>query len=309
MLTPFAACCKSGLNGTEGAAPGGPAVDDAAEDWAMLGRRVRTRTEWWVQMTDETREQGLPLSRTRAQRAALSKRDALSKSYRAAVTNYFVNPDLERFEAFEVRDSRSAIVDRELQKIVQSAKYRRHGKAGVTWRGVPILKDPYDMVLYPMLLWELRPATIIELGAFVGGSALWLADLASAFGMQTRTFSIEREIDRVQVNDPRIEFIEADLDLIADGFPVPMADLPHPLLVIEDAHVNLVTVLTHVDRFTRSGDYLIVEDTLSPIKYGEFQEFMLHHGSRYRVDTNYTDNFGYNGTWCWNSVLKCVADY
>jgi cephalosporin hydroxylase len=253
-------------------------------------------------MTDETGARQGALPRAGAQGSTLSR------NYRAAVANYSVNEDEKRFETFEARDSRSAIVDRELQDLVQATKYKRHGKAGVTWRGVPMLKDPYDMVLYPMLLWELRPATIIELGSFVGGSALWLADMASAFGMKTRTISVERDIDRVQVNDPRIEFIQADLTLITEGFPVPMANLPHPLLIIEDAHVNLVTVLTHLDSFIKSGDYLIVEDTFAPSKYRKFQEFMLHRGSRYRVDTNYTDNFGYNGTWCWNSVLKCVAD-
>ena len=233
---------------------------------------------------------------------------ALSVNYRAAVTSYSASQDLERFEAFEVREFRSEMVSREFRQVVQRAKYRRHGKAGVTWRGVPILKDPYDMVMYPMLLWELRPATIIELGAFVGGSALWLADLASAFGMQTRTFSIDCDIDRVQVDDPRIQFIAADLSQITDGIPMPMAELPHPLLVIEDAHVNLAAVLTDLDRFIKSGDYMIVEDTCAEVKYREFEKFMLQRGFRYKIDTNYTDNFGYNGTWSWNSVLKCIAD-
>ena len=33
----------------------------------------------------------------------------------------------------------------------------------------------------PMLLQELRPRTIIELGAFEGASAVWLADLLDIF--------------------------------------------------------------------------------------------------------------------------------
>jgi hypothetical protein len=37
-------------------------------------------------------------------------------------------------------------------------------------------------------------------------------------------------------------------------------------------------------------------------------QFMQRHGSRYRVDTHYVDNFGYNNTFCWNSILACVAD-
>jgi cephalosporin hydroxylase len=239
---------------------------------------------------------------------ARARYGGLQMGHRASVTNYSADQEHKRFEAFETRDFRSSLLSLEFRQIVQDAKHRRHGKAGVAWRGVPILKDPCDMVMYPMLLWELQPATIIELGAFAGGSALWLADLASAFGMQTRIFSIERDMNRVQVNDPRIEFVKADLFRIADGLPLPIAELPHPLLVIEDAHVNLLTVLTHLDRFIKSGDYMVVEDTCAEVKYREFTQFMRQRGSRYRIDTNYTDNFGYNGTWSWNSVLKCITD-
>jgi cephalosporin hydroxylase len=246
--------------------------------------------------------------RNRVTDETMARDGKLSVNYRAAQENYSARQDLGRFEPLSVRDFRSAIITREVLQVVRRAKYRRHGKAGVTWRGVPLLKDPWDMVLYPMLLWELRPAAIIELGAFMGGSALWLADLASAFGLQPRIFSIDRDIDRVQVDDPRIEFIQADLSRITDGLPVPLAKLPHPWLVIEDAHANLVTVLTHLEGFVRNGDYMIVEDTLDPNKYRQFREFVLQHERRFRIDTHYVDNFGYNGTHNWNSVLKCVAD-
>jgi cephalosporin hydroxylase len=238
-----------------------------------------------------------------------SARDGrLAIDYRAAQDNYSRRQDLTRFEAFTAREFRSAVVNRELRQVVHRAKYRRHGKAGVTWRGVPLLKDPWDMMLYPMLLWELRPATIVELGAFLGGSALWFADLASTFGLQTRILSFDLDIDRVQVDDPRIEFIAADLSQIASGLSLPVAELPHPWLVIEDAHIDLVTVLAYLDQFIENGDYMVVEDTLAEVKYREFEVFMRQHGSRYRVDTHYADNFGYNGTHNWNSVLKCTAD-
>ena len=46
------------------------------------------------------------------------------------------------------------------------------------WRGAPCFKSAYDMAIYAMLIDELRPATIIELGSGTGASALLLADLA-----------------------------------------------------------------------------------------------------------------------------------
>jgi len=219
-----------------------------------------------------------------------------------------VTGEVERFETFGSRDYRSAAVNSQQWEVVQQAKERRHGRAGVSWRGVPLLKDPWDMTLYPMLLWELRPATVIELGTFIGGSALWLADLVSAFGTGSRIVSVDCDLSRVRFEDPRIEFVKADLSLVSDGFPVPLAELPHPWLVIEDAHVNLAGVLAHLDRYMEDGDYMVVEDTVWESKYREFEQFMLCHGSRYLVDAHYVDNFGYNGTWNWNSILKCVAD-
>ena len=45
-------------------------------------------------------------------------------------------------------------------------------------------------------------------------------------------------------------------------------NLPHPWVVIDDAHINVVGVWEHLHRFTRPGDYYIMEDTnpLGPAK-------------------------------------------
>src|ERR1019366_3124663 len=51
------------------------------------------------------------------------------------------------------------------------------------WKGMPLFKTVYDFSIYTMLLWALKPATIIELGSGTGASAVWLADLAKSFGL------------------------------------------------------------------------------------------------------------------------------
>ena len=40
-----------------------------------------------------------------------------------------------------------------------------------TYRGVPLIKNCFDLAFYPKLLHQVRPATIIEIGTFYGGSA------------------------------------------------------------------------------------------------------------------------------------------
>jgi cephalosporin hydroxylase len=81
-------------------------------------------------------------------------------------------------------------------------------------------------------------------------------------------------------------------------------DLPRPWLVIEDAHVNLIEVLERLHDVLEPGDYLVVEDTCAKEKYEVFSVFASGHDDDYFVDTHYTDNFGYNATFNWNSFLR-----
>ena len=41
-----------------------------------------------------------------------------------------------------------------------------------TYRGVPMLKNPFDLALYLLLLRRLKPRTVIEIGSKSGGSGL-----------------------------------------------------------------------------------------------------------------------------------------
>jgi cephalosporin hydroxylase len=217
--------------------------------------------------------------------------------------------DRERFMPYELRARRVDYFTQEMWEAVQSAKRRDNGKAGVTWRGVELRKDPWDIALYPMLIWELQPRTIIELGAAAGGGALWMADIATAFHLNTRVITVDIDLGDLQVKDPRIEYVQFDMyNIDAKPFPVAVSDLPHPWLLIEDTHKNIVRVLEYFDRHVIRGDYVIVEDTCHPPTLDRLEQFMQQHGSRYGVDTHYVDNFGYNNTWNWNSILACVED-
>ena len=51
----------------------------------------------------------------------------------------------------------------------------------MNWRGTIVLKDPLSLTINQQLLWELKPQTVIEFGAYKGGSALWTADMLKIF--------------------------------------------------------------------------------------------------------------------------------
>lgn len=209
---------------------------------------------------------------------------------------------------FESRARRSDM-PLEICKAIDEAKWQRNGKAGVSWRGVPMRKDPWDITMYPMIIWEQQPRTIIELGAWVGGSALWLADIATAFHLNTRIISVDINLSQLQVKDPRIEFVQFDVFKIDfKPFPVPVSELPHPWLIIEDTHKNILPILEYFDPHIIRGDCVIVEDTIGLQTLDVLEQFMQEHGSRYLVDTYYVDNFGYNSTSNWNSILVCGED-
>lgn len=123
-----------------------------------------------------------------------------------------------------------------------------------------------EMVIYPMLIYELRPKTIIEIGAFKGGSAVWLADQLQLFEIECQIYSVDRDIsllDERAKKDDRIHFLEGDSNKIDEVFPAEMlSGLSKPWLVIEDAHVNIVGILAYFHQNgLQSGDYLILEDT------------------------------------------------
>ena len=71
-----------------------------------------------------------------------------------------------------------------------------------TWRGVLCNKNPFDMALYPMLLWERKPRTIIEIGSKEGGSAIWLADICARFGIDVRIVSVDIDQPRMELPGP-----------------------------------------------------------------------------------------------------------
>jgi cephalosporin hydroxylase len=175
--------------------------------------------------------------------------------------------------------------------------------ACLTWQGEPLFKTAYDFALLPMLLSELRPATVLEIGSGTGASARWIADMMRAGGVEGYVHSVD--IKPVAASYSRVQFRTGDCRSPETLFDLDvLRGAPHPWLVIEDAHVNVHDVLVRMDAFLTSGDYLIVEDSVG--KRDELDRFMAPRDDRFRVDTRYTDFFGRNVTCAENAILARV---
>ena len=74
------------------------------------------------------------------------------------------------------------------------------------------------------------------------------------------------------------------------------------ILVIEDAHVNVLSVLNTVNKFLRTGDYLIVEDSV--FKQKDIEEFTKIEPQKYMLDQYYLDFFGTNMICSIDSIFR-----
>jgi cephalosporin hydroxylase len=172
------------------------------------------------------------------------------------------------------------------------------------WRGVPLMKTVFDFALYPMLLAELRPRTIFEIGSGLGASALWLADHLSLLGVDAYVHSVD--LNPPVTAHAGVTFYRGDCHTPETLFPREiLQNAPHPWLAIEDAHINVEAVLNTFHAFLIPDDYLVVED--SEVKREALRAFIGAHPGAYKVDTRYTDYFGRNATCAEDSIFRRVG--
>jgi cephalosporin hydroxylase len=172
--------------------------------------------------------------------------------------------------------------------------------ACLTWKGSPLFKSVFDFAILPMLLWELRPATVFEIGSGTGASARWIADILDSFGLESQVYST----DIRPVSEPYagVTFLTGDSRSPTTLFGADLLrSAPRPYVVIEDAHLNAHDVFLYLDDFLNKGDYLFIEDSYK--KADALNGFLAERPHRYVVDTRYTDFFGRNATSAVNSIL------
>jgi cephalosporin hydroxylase len=193
------------------------------------------------------------------------------------------------------------------------------GTMAYRYRGIETFKNPFDLAIYPLLLEQLRPRTIIEIGAHKGGSALWFADQMTVRGLDCHVHSVD-VLPVTGISDPRISFHLADGSDLANTLSAQMlAELPRPWLVVEDADHLCGTVLSHLRFFApylQSGDYLVVEDgVLTQMRVADsygggplaaVHQFLAEQQGRFEIDRTFCDWFGHNMTWNFDGYLRRV---
>lgn len=200
--------------------------------------------------------------------------------------------------------------DEEVKISVQSI-YEGHHQ--VTYKGIKAIRCPFDYVIYQMIINEVKPDLIIEVGTNIGGGALYIADLLDMNGK-----GILHTIDIVDIVHPKVKehdriifFSEGwsnyDLEL-TKGF--------EKILIIEDAshlYNDSLGILNKFHSIVSKDSYFIIEDGIinelgleknyegGPLK--ALREFLPQH-PEFFVDRKWCNMFGKNATFNVNGYLK-----
>jgi cephalosporin hydroxylase len=220
--------------------------------------------------------------------------------------------DDTRVEEVHGRSFRTALPARILSAV-------QRGTLNTHYRGMRFYKNPFDLVLYMMLLDRLLPATVLEVGTKEGGSALWFADQQAVRGIEPRVVTVDIE-KPPELDDPRVTSLRGDALALGEVLPDDLlATLPRPWLVVEDsAHLfeTSLAVLEFFHAHLRRGEYIVVEDGnladfVEP-RYAQFEDgpnravkhFLEARGDDYAIDTKLCDHYGHNVTWSPNGWLR-----
>ncbi|HEX8174956.1 MAG TPA: CmcI family methyltransferase [Pyrinomonadaceae bacterium] len=193
----------------------------------------------------------------------------------------------------------------------------QQGTMAYRYRGLSLQKNPFDLALYLLLLEKARPRTLIEIGSYQGGSALWFADQGSILGLNLQVISIDIEPPST-VASPSVSFLRGDAAELASVLsPSFMSGIQRPLMVVEDSsHLAGTTraVLEFFDAWLRPGEYIVIEDgILSDMRVAHLydggplraiEEFLEKRGGSYEVDRGLCDYFGRNVTWNVDGYLR-----
>jgi cephalosporin hydroxylase len=189
-------------------------------------------------------------------------------------------------------------------EVLRYIKYAKWNK--FKWKGLTLMKDPMTLTIYQQLINDVKPKTIIEFGSYEGGSALWMHDICRALGLNTNVITFDIDKENFKCTSQQIKFKNLDSNNITEYFKdnyKEFINLEGPIIVIEDCHVNVKGICLEIDKILKSGDYLIIEDTLDTVKHNTMLEF-LKENKCYVVDRHYCDFWGLNLSWNVNSFLR-----
>jgi cephalosporin hydroxylase len=204
--------------------------------------------------------------------------------------------------------------ENERVEITIDSIFKGHHK--VTYRGIEAIRCPFDYVIYQMIISELKPDLIIEVGTNKGGGALYIADLLNILGHGIiHTIDITKQSNILLENHPRIKLFTEGWE----NYDVKLINEFEKILVIEDSSHTFENTFNVLEKFApvvSKNSYLIVEDGIINELGGEeiynggplraIREF-LSINKDFIVDRERCNLFGINATFNVNGYLKKIS--
>tara|TARA_R110001592_G_scaffold296996_2_gene567483 strand:+ start:228 stop:899 length:672 start_codon:yes stop_codon:yes gene_type:complete len=185
----------------------------------------------------------------------------------------------------------------------------------VTYRGISMLKCPFDMVNYQMIISEVKPDLLIEIGTNKGGSALYFADLLKAMGKGiVHTIDLKQEqLDPSVVNCENIHLYEGGWQ----NYATSEAKGFKKILIIDDGSHTYDDVKEAFDKLNKlitKESYYIVEDGIldqldinkSKFNGGPVKAIkeILNEYPEFNLDEKWSNFYGQNATFNIMGYLK-----
>lgn len=142
--------------------------------------------------------------------------------------------------------------------VIQTSNFER-----TEWLGVPIRQNILDLWTIQETLAEIRPALLIEVGTWDGGSALFYAHLMDLMD-HGRVVTVDI-VDKRKREHPRVEFLLGDSvsSEIAAELQRRVADADGPVMVILDGNHDQHHVAKELELYAplvTPGSYLLSQD-------------------------------------------------
>lgn len=201
------------------------------------------------------------------------------------------------------------------EKVKISVQSIDKGHHKITYRGIKAIKCPFDYLIYQMIIFDVKPDLVIEIGTNVGGGTLYIADLLDIIGKGViHTIDILDKVHPMIKEHNRIEFFDDGWE----SYDISLTDKFEKILIIEDAshmYSDTLGILNKFYNIVSKDSYFIIEDGIinelglesefngGPLK--AIREFLPNH-PEYIVDRKWCDLFGLNATFNVNGYLKRI---
>jgi cephalosporin hydroxylase len=204
-----------------------------------------------------------------------------------------------------------------LMSSIYGSPLYRTGHFGVTYNDINMVKCPFDYVLLQMLINEIKPDLIIEIGTYLGGSALYMADIIKNFNINCEIHTIdlhEKIYDEKIINNSYIKCFFGGFE----NYDINITTNFKNVLIIDDGSHTSKDIINAFNKFKNlinKGSYYIIEDGIVNLM-GLSNYFdggpkdaiyeILKNNTDFIIDKKYCNFFGENYTFNINGYLKKI---